>query len=52
MKRRVVAIGAFLAIAAATSWAQETGLKVGDGTPAYNPRHISGADTGKNTCPV
>ncbi len=44
----------------ALGWAQQgqkeqvpdTGLKVGDGVPAYNPIHVAGPDKGTNTCPV
>jgi hypothetical protein len=30
----------------------DTGLKVGDIVPAYNPIHVAGPDKGTNTCPV
>lgn len=30
----------------------DTGLKVGDAVPAYNPIHVAGPDKGTNTCPV
>ncbi len=30
----------------------DTGLKVGDSVPAYNPIHVAGPDKGTNTCPV
>ena len=30
----------------------DTGLKVGDGVPAYNPIHVAGPDKGTATCPV
>ncbi|MCS7192677.1 MAG: hypothetical protein NZ937_06840 [Armatimonadetes bacterium] len=32
--------------------APDTGLKVGDSVPAYNPIHVAGPDKGTNTCPV
>lgn len=32
--------------------APDTGLKVGDAVPAYNPVHVAGPDKGTNTCPV
>ncbi|MCS7223706.1 MAG: hypothetical protein NZ959_03955 [Armatimonadetes bacterium] len=47
------------AIVAVLLWAQEgekkvpdTGLKVGDAVPAYNPIHVAGPDKGTDTCPV
>lgn len=30
----------------------DTGLKIGDPVPAYNPIHVAGPDAGTNTCPV
>lgn len=41
-------------------WAQQeqkeqppdTGLKVGDAVPSYNPIHVAGPNKGTNTCPV
>lgn len=55
--RWVVASGAVLLLVAWGVWAQQaqapnTGLKVGDGVPAYNPIHVAGPDKGTNTCPV
>lgn len=49
-----------LALTAWVVWAQQgqkeqppdTGLKVGDFVPAYNPIHVAGPDKGTNTCPV
>jgi hypothetical protein len=29
----------------------ESGLNVGDTTPAFNPIHVSGPKKGTNTCP-
>jgi len=48
---------AMLLLVALGVWAQQeqtpdTGLKVGDGVPAYNPIHVAGPDKGTNTCPV
>ncbi len=47
-------------LAALLLWAQnapekkppDTGLKVGDPVPAYNPIHLAGPDKGTDTCPV
>ncbi len=49
-----------LLVAAWVVWAQQeqkeavpdTGLKVGDEVPAYNPIHVAGPDKGTDTCPV
>lgn len=30
----------------------ESGLAVGERTPAYNPQHVTGPDAGTDTCPV
>ena len=48
-----VALAAFgLALFAQQGQAPDTGLKVGDPVPAYNPMHGAGPDKGTNTCPV
>ncbi|MCS7264915.1 MAG: hypothetical protein NZ805_08800 [Armatimonadetes bacterium] len=52
--------GAVLMLVAWSVWAQQeqkeqppdTGLKVGDIVPAYNPIHVAGPDKGTDTCPV
>ncbi len=49
--------GALLMLTGLALWAQQnqapdTGLKVGDPVPAYNPIHVAGPDKGTNTCPV
>ncbi len=47
--------GAVMLLVAWGVWAQQapdTGLKVGDAVPAYNPIHVAGPDKGTNTCPV
>ncbi|MFA0730777.1 MAG: hypothetical protein LKKZDAJK_001731 [Candidatus Fervidibacter sp.] len=49
--------GALLLLTGLMLWAQQpqapdTGLKVGDSVPAYNPVHVAGPDKGTNTCPV
>lgn len=49
--------GAVMLLVALSVWAQQeqapdTGLKVGDAVPAYNPIHVAGPDKGTNTCPV
>ncbi|MER3500057.1 MAG: hypothetical protein IMHGJWDQ_002097 [Candidatus Fervidibacter sp.] len=58
---RWLAVGsAVMLLVAWAVWAQEnakeqppeTGLKVGDAVPAYNPIHVAGPDKGTNTCPV
>lgn len=56
--RWFVASGLALMVSALVVWAQqqeqppETGLKVGDPVPAYNPVHVAGPDKGTDTCPV
>ena len=60
-RMRWLAVGSVaLLLAAWGAWAQQeqkdqppdTGLKVGDIVPAYNPIHVAGPDKGTNTCPV
>ncbi len=46
---------AVMLLVALSVWAQQvpdTGLKLGDPVPAYNPIHVAGPDKGTNTCPV
>lgn len=56
--RWLVVSGTVLLSAMLSVWAQQkeqvpdTGLKVGDVVPAYNPIHVAGPDKGTNTCPV
>ncbi len=58
--RWLVVSGAALLLTVWCVWAQQeqkeqppdTGLKVGDFVPAYNPIHVAGPDKGTNTCPV
>jgi hypothetical protein len=51
--RRLSLLGVGLMLLSAWSPAkEEVGLKVGDGTPAYNPLHVSGQFKGTNACPV
>ncbi len=55
--RRFVVVGLALMVSALVVWAQQeqppdTGLKVGDEVPAYNPIHVAGPDKGTDTCPV
>lgn len=46
-----------LLLSAVAVWAQQqgkapdTGLKVGDSIPSYNPIHVAGPDKGTDTCP-
>ncbi|MCS7185705.1 MAG: hypothetical protein RMK89_01990 [Armatimonadota bacterium] len=55
--RWLAGVSVALMLAAWSVWAlqeqtPDTGLKVGDGVPAYNPIHVGGPDKGTATCPV
>lgn len=52
MSRIVTGVLASAALLAAARDAKDNGLKVGDATPAYNPVHVSGPDSGSKACPV
>lgn len=48
----ILAVAAFAVPVLATFGGVESGLKVGDALPAYEPTHVSGPDANTKTCPV
>jgi len=55
MLRRMLLVGTTSMVLVGLSvWAAglDSGLKVGEHVPAYNPKHVAGPDKGTTACPV
>jgi hypothetical protein len=50
--KRIFACAALVASMLPALARPNSGLAIGDKTPAHNPQHITGPDAGTHTCPV